>query len=152
LTPILVFANLGEHELRKPHRAAELGDGWHPVNLAPAELAALASRYREACEEADTRPGVVSMRLMPGRTNVDGRPPLTGTPDEQASDLRAYRDAGLEELVLWPARRTPTGLLETLRAFAADANSRTERWYRWFNEVPTVILFATVILVVVKPF
>jgi putative membrane protein len=39
-----------------------------------------------------------------------------------------------------------------LRSFAADANRRSERWYRWFNEVPTVILFATVILVVVKPF
>jgi putative membrane protein len=39
-----------------------------------------------------------------------------------------------------------------VRAFAADANTKSERWYRWFNEVPTVILFATVILVVVKPF
>ena len=39
-----------------------------------------------------------------------------------------------------------------LRSFAAEANSRSERWYRWFNEVPTVVLFATVILVVVKPF
>jgi putative membrane protein len=39
-----------------------------------------------------------------------------------------------------------------LRSFAAEANTRSERWYRWFNEVPTVILLATVILVVVKPF
>jgi protoporphyrinogen IX oxidase len=39
-----------------------------------------------------------------------------------------------------------------VRAFAADANTKSERWYRWFNEVPTLILFATVILVVVKPF
>jgi putative membrane protein len=39
-----------------------------------------------------------------------------------------------------------------LREFAADRNRRTARWYRGFNEVPTVILFATVALVVVKPF
>jgi putative membrane protein len=39
-----------------------------------------------------------------------------------------------------------------MRAFAADRNRRSQRWYRWFNEVPTLVLFATVILVVLKPF
>ena len=39
-----------------------------------------------------------------------------------------------------------------LRDFAADRNRHAHVWYRWFNEVPTVVLFATVILVVVKPF
>jgi putative membrane protein len=36
--------------------------------------------------------------------------------------------------------------------FAADANKRPARFYRLVNEVPTVILIAVVILVVVKPF
>jgi putative membrane protein len=39
-----------------------------------------------------------------------------------------------------------------LREFAAERNRRTPAWYRWFNEVPTIVLFATVVLVVVKPF
>jgi putative membrane protein len=39
-----------------------------------------------------------------------------------------------------------------LRAFAADRNRRSHVWLRWFNEVPVVILFATVLLVVLKPF
>jgi putative membrane protein len=39
-----------------------------------------------------------------------------------------------------------------LREFAADRNRRSHVWYRWFNEAPTVLLFAVVILVVVKPF
>jgi putative membrane protein len=39
-----------------------------------------------------------------------------------------------------------------LRDFAAERNRRSHVWYRWFNEIPTLILFATVILVVVKPF
>ena len=39
-----------------------------------------------------------------------------------------------------------------LRAFAADRNRRSHVWFRWFNEVPVVILFATVLLVVLKPF
>jgi protoporphyrinogen IX oxidase len=39
-----------------------------------------------------------------------------------------------------------------LKDFAAERNSKTERWLRWFNEVPTLVLFATVFLVVFKPF
>ncbi len=36
--------------------------------------------------------------------------------------------------------------------FARGANTRSSRWYRWFNEVPAVFLILIVILVVVKPF
>jgi putative membrane protein len=39
-----------------------------------------------------------------------------------------------------------------LREFAADRNTRSHVWYRWFNEVPTVLLITTVLLVVLKPF
>jgi len=41
---------------------------------------------------------------------------------------------------------------QLLRAFAADRNKRSHLWYRWFNEAPTVLLIATVLLVVLKPF
>ena len=30
--------------------------------------------------------------------------------------------------------------------------ARSHRWYRWFNEVPVLLLLAAVVLVVVKPF
>ena len=36
--------------------------------------------------------------------------------------------------------------------FRNDRNTHTHLYYRWFNEVPTVLLIAIVILVVVKPF
>ena len=39
-----------------------------------------------------------------------------------------------------------------MRAFAQDRNPHGHAWYRWFNEAPTVILFAAVFLVVLKPF
>lgn len=39
-----------------------------------------------------------------------------------------------------------------MRAFKAGSNTRSHVWYRWFNEVPVLILFAVVILVIVKPF
>jgi putative membrane protein len=40
----------------------------------------------------------------------------------------------------------------TVKIFAADKNSRSPRFYRFINEVPTLLLIAIVILVVVKPF
>ena len=39
-----------------------------------------------------------------------------------------------------------------MRAFKAGNNTHHHVWYRWFNEVPVIALFAVVILVVVKPF
>ena len=39
-----------------------------------------------------------------------------------------------------------------MRDFKAGNNTHHHVWYRWFNEVPVIVLFAVVILVVVKPF
>jgi putative membrane protein len=39
-----------------------------------------------------------------------------------------------------------------VRIFAEDRNTRDHVYYRWFNEVPTLIMFASVFLVVLKPF
>ena len=39
-----------------------------------------------------------------------------------------------------------------LKKFENGFNRRSHVWYRWFNEVPVLLLLAIVILVVVKPF
>lgn len=39
-----------------------------------------------------------------------------------------------------------------LVAFRVGANRHSPNWYRLFNEIPTVLLIAIVVLVVVKPF
>lgn len=39
-----------------------------------------------------------------------------------------------------------------LRAFAEGRNTRSHVWYRFFNEVPVLVLFVVVFLVVLKPF
>ena len=36
--------------------------------------------------------------------------------------------------------------------FKHERNTHSHVWYRWFNELPVLILIAVVILVVVKPF
>ena len=40
----------------------------------------------------------------------------------------------------------------TVKRFARDANARPQRFYRFINEVPFVLIIAIVILAVVKPF
>jgi protoporphyrinogen IX oxidase len=39
-----------------------------------------------------------------------------------------------------------------LVSFEQGRNTRSHVWYRWFNEVPVILLLLVVILVVVKPF
>ncbi len=43
-------------------------------------------------------------------------------------------------------------LSAAVRRFAEDRNEKTARYWRIMNEVPTLLMFAIVILVVVKPF
>ena len=40
----------------------------------------------------------------------------------------------------------------SVRAFAEDRNTRSARYWRLMNEVPTVLMIAIVIFVIVKPF
>ena len=39
-----------------------------------------------------------------------------------------------------------------LKEFRQGSNTRSHVWYRWFNEIPVLVMTAIVILVVVKPF
>lgn len=39
-----------------------------------------------------------------------------------------------------------------VKDFSQDKNQHSHIWYRWFNELPVLLLVAVVILVVVKPF
>ena len=43
-------------------------------------------------------------------------------------------------------------LVKWTKDFAADRNAHSQRFYRIVNEVPTLLMIAIVILVVVKPF
>lgn len=39
-----------------------------------------------------------------------------------------------------------------LGKFEQGRNARSHVWYRWFNEVPVVLLLVIIVLVIVKPF
>lgn len=39
-----------------------------------------------------------------------------------------------------------------LQAFRADTNGKSHVWFRFYNEMPVLVLFAVVFLVILKPF
>ena len=43
-------------------------------------------------------------------------------------------------------------LSRQVRLFASDANTRSQRYFRVVNEIPTVLMIGIVVLVIVKPF
>lgn len=59
-----------------------------------------------------------------------------------------------------PAKLVLIGLLiiyhiycgKLVQDFRLDRNRRGHVWYRWFNEIPVVLLIAIVVLAVVRPF
>ena len=38
-----------------------------------------------------------------------------------------------------------------VKDFAQDRNTHSHVWYRWFNELPVLVLFAVILLAVLKP-
>ncbi len=43
-------------------------------------------------------------------------------------------------------------LVRRVRDFQADKNTRSQKYYRIINEVPTILMIGIVVLVIVKPF
>jgi putative membrane protein len=63
----------------------------------------------------------------------------------QRLDARQAADRGA-------ADRLPPWCRRLLARFEQDQERHGHVWFRWFNEAPVLMLLATVILVVVKPF
>ena len=81
-------------------RAARLGEGWHAIDLSPAELAPLVADLR-----ARLTPGrdvVVSLRkgILPTDRTPDPPRALYGTRETIRADVAAYARAGCDYLVL----------------------------------------------------
>ncbi|MFT5644063.1 MAG: putative membrane protein, partial [Janthinobacterium sp.] len=65
-------------------------------------------------------------------------------------NIPAWMHAKLALVVLVIGYHHSCGLM--LKKFERGANKRSHVWLRWFNEVPVILLFGIVVLVVVKPF
>jgi probable F420-dependent oxidoreductase len=85
-------------------RAVRLGQGWHAIDLSPAELAPLVADLRRRLEAAGRAPGdvMVSVRkgILPSERPPDPPRALYGTADAIRADLAAYAAAGCDYLVV----------------------------------------------------
>jgi putative membrane protein len=66
------------------------------------------------------------------------------------AEMAGWLQAKLVLVVLMIGYHHACGSL--LKKFELKRNTRSDTWYRWFNEVPVIGLLAIVVLVVVKPF
>jgi alkanesulfonate monooxygenase SsuD/methylene tetrahydromethanopterin reductase-like flavin-dependent oxidoreductase (luciferase family) len=96
-------------------RAAELCDGWHPIALTPAEVAA----KRAALGALAGRPMRVVLRARFSIGTSDQPRPLYGTPEKIRLDVERYAAAGVDELVLDHAVRTHGEILDSVQRLAA---------------------------------
>lgn len=66
--------------------------------------------------------------------------------------LRAGAYMSLKLVLVFALLGMHVAMLRWLRAFAEDRNTRAQRFYRFMNEVPTLLMIAIVIMVIVRPF
>jgi probable F420-dependent oxidoreductase len=86
---------------RARDRAARVGDGWHAIDLAPDELAPLVADLRTRLAAAGRPAEACTVSLRKGvRPGGEPSRPLYGDATAIRRDLRAYRDAGLDYLVV----------------------------------------------------
>ncbi len=80
-------------------RAVHYADGWHPTGLPAEEVA---GRLESVRPLLGSRPFTVCARLRAAVTEQsDPQPaPLSGTPEQIREQLRAYRNAGVEDVIL----------------------------------------------------
>jgi probable F420-dependent oxidoreductase len=103
-------------------RAAQLGDGWHPIRLSVPELSAGIDRFRAACVRAG-RPAdlpIVYRSDVHLRDKPTGeRDAFTGTAEEIGTDVAAYTAAGVTEFIFDLA----VAEVETAEAWSAALNA-----------------------------
>jgi probable F420-dependent oxidoreductase len=98
----------GKNDISR-RRAAKRGDGWHLIDMEPAEVTAARAALAKDCQAAGRTPEQVptsmyaSLLIHDGRVSDDEQQfPLMGSADQIAGKLSAYRAAGLDHIVLAP--------------------------------------------------
>jgi probable F420-dependent oxidoreductase len=116
----------GKNDISR-RRAAKRGDGWHLIDMEPAEIAAARAALAEDCHMAGRKPEHVptsmyaSLLIHDDNVSDDERQfPLMGSADQIVGKLSAYRAAGLDHIVLAPRGLNATdeykGLLNRIAA------------------------------------
>ncbi len=123
---------IGGHSDQALRRAAELGDGWHPIGavptvpLEPEELERRLERLAEYARAAGRNPKEIRVAFKaslfdPGTEIRAGqRRRFTGNAEQIASDVRGYQKAGVDCLILDVRTPDPAQSLERLDWLAQE--------------------------------
>ena len=120
---------VGGQSRRAMRRAAELGNGWHPVGAVPAtpldpeDLAQDLVHLRRYAEAAGRDPGELDVAMKaplydPGINPGQSRRRFSGEPDQVLQDIQTYSDIGVSHIIF------------DIRS--QDLNQTTERM-AWFS-------------------
>ncbi|OLZ71603.1 LLM class F420-dependent oxidoreductase [Streptomyces sp. IMTB 2501] len=112
-------------------RAALKGDGWlpqgDPRERLPAQIARLRRLREEAGAEGPFTVGAIVEPLYVGRAGWEvGRRTLTGSPEEIAESLRAYRAMGVDQIQVRFRSRSRAELIEQIGLFGAEVAPRLQ--------------------------
>jgi len=120
---------VGGHTEPALRRAVRLGDGWHAVRATPAEMQEARKRIQALCREHGRDPStlVLSVRstlALMDKPRPEGATPMTGTVEQVAGDVEAYRQAGVSHLVVGPRGDSLEEMVGHLRRFAREVMPR----------------------------
>ena len=122
---------IGGHSEAAIRRAARLGDGWHPIGGVPTiplepedmkrDLALLAEYAEAAGRDPNKLRVALKGSLFDKEKKIDGRRRrFMGDADEIASDIRAYRDVGVDTMIFDVRRPNMTETLERMEWMAKE--------------------------------
>ncbi len=127
---------IGGHSKQAIRRAARLGDGWHPIGgvptipLEPQDVAADRALLREYAEKAGRDPQKIPIALKGSlfdrekQITPGQRRRFIGDAEEIASDIRAYREVGVDTMIFDVRRPTIAETLERMEWMARDVFPR----------------------------
>ena len=126
---------IGGHSKQALRRAGELGDGWHPIGGVPTiplepedvrkDLETLSAYAVKAGRDPKTIRVALKGSLFDKEKKIEGRRRrFMGAAEEIASDIRAYRAAGVDTMIFDVRRPTISETLERMEWMAKEVFTR----------------------------
>jgi probable F420-dependent oxidoreductase len=123
---------IGGNSKRAIRRAVAFGDCWHPTRVLVEEVKAGIAYLKSVCDQRgrDPRSMMVAVRLplkVYGGQEAATKRPLLGNADKIIADIRRYRDAGVQYILLDTFYSAPElehetveSMFSTIERFAAE--------------------------------
>ena len=122
---------IGGHSKQALRRAGQLGDGWHPIGGVPTiplepediekDMAVLAEYAQRAGRDPKKIRVALKGSLFDKEKKIEGRRRrFMGSAEEIASDIRAYRDAGVDTMIFDVRRPSIEETLERMEWMAQE--------------------------------